>query len=158
MNITTPHTSVHSLVDVPRPFIDTITHTSQALSVFSMCLSRPFREEALILLTDSSRRGIGLFTAPLHQPITHPPTPSHGGEALGHLVVGITSAHPSASACYVLTIEKNTLPTNDDAERWFSFNDVCDRAGIVLLNWCVRGFHSSGRGATWSPMHVAGLG
>jgi hypothetical protein len=27
-----------------------------------------------------------------------------------------------------------------------------------LLNWCVRGFHSSGRGATWSPMHVAGLG
>lgn len=84
-------------------------------------------------------------------------SPSHGGEALGHLVVGIASAHPSASACYVLTIEKNTLPTNDDAERWFSFNDVCDHAGIVLLNWCVRGFHSSGRGSTWSPMHVAGL-
>ena len=51
-----------TLVDVPRPFLDTISSTSQALSVFSLTMSRPARAETLVLLLDSSRRGVALLS------------------------------------------------------------------------------------------------
>lgn len=149
-----------TLVDVPRPFLDTITSTSQALSVFSLTMSRPARAETLVLLLDASRRGVALLADSGGTPSG--PTPSHTGELLGHHVVGMASAHPTAVACFVMTIEADAVPSPDDAERWFALADVCDRAGVVLVDWCVRGFATRpgqlpGRGAVWCPKHVAGM-
>lgn len=148
-----------TLVDVPRPFLDTISSTSQALSVFSLTMSRPARAETLVLLLDSSRRGVALLSDTNRH--GGGATPSHVGELLGHHVVGMASAHPAAVACFVLTVEPNAAPTPDDAEAWFAFADICDRAGIVLLDWCVRGFSTRpgelrGQGSVWCPKHVAG--
>jgi hypothetical protein len=148
-----------TLVDVPRPFLDTISTTSQALSVFSLTVTRPARAETLVLLLDSSRRGVALLSDTSRHAAGS--TPSHVGELLGHHVVGMASAHPAAVACFVLTVEPDATPTIDDAEKWFAFADVCDRAGIVLLDWCVRGFATRpgelrGRGSVWCPKHVAG--
>ena len=148
-----------TLVDVPRPFLDTISSTSQALSVLSLTVSRPASAETLVLLLDSSRRGVALLSDSSRHGAAA--TPSHTGELLGHHVVGMASAHPSAVACFVLTVEPDAVPTPDDAEKWFAFADICDRAGIVLLDWCVRGFATHpgelrGRGSLWCPKHVAG--
>lgn len=164
-------TTAHNVIDVPRPFLDTISTTSQALSVFALSITRPAREEVLVLLLNANRIGIGLIgtgligTALLGTEVSGNPhhNPTESGHILGHHVVGLASQHPDARGCYVLTCEANTAPSPDDAERWFAFNDVCDRAGLVLIDWSIRGFSSlpgqlPGRGALWCPKHVAGLG
>ena len=169
-------TTAHNVIDVPRPFLDTISNTSQALSVFALSITRPAREEVLVLLLNANRIGIGLIstgligTALLSTALTGSQvsadslnSPTESGHILGHHVVGVASQHPDARGCYVLTCEANTTPSPDDAERWFAFNDVCDRAGLVLIDWSIRGFSSlpgqlPGRGALWCPKHVAGLG
>ena len=150
-----------TLVDVPRPFLDTITSTAQALSVFSLTVQRPFQPQHLVLLVDATRRGVGLHSSTGHH--GHRDDPTAAGRAIGHHVVSVASANPAAAGCYVMTIEPDAEPSPDDAERWFAMADVCDRAGIVLVDWCVRGFATAGarfagQGAVWCPRHVAGLG
>jgi hypothetical protein len=150
-----------TLVDVPRPFLDTITSTSQALSVFSLSVQRPFRPQCLVLLVDAARRGVGLHSATELHVLRDDPT--RWGHAIGHHVTGVASNNPIAAGCYVMTVEADTNPCPDDAERWFAMADICDRAGIVLIDWCVRGFATAGarfagQGAVWCPKHVAGLG
>ena len=150
-----------TLVDVPRPFSDTISTTAQALSVFSLTVRRPFQPQHLVLLIDSARRGVGLHSGPGIVGMRSDPTAA--GFALAHNVVAVTSANPLAVGCYVMTVEPDATPSPDDAERWFAMADVCDRAGIVLVDWCIRGFATAdarfaGQGAVWCPRHVAGLG
>lgn len=150
-----------TLVDVPRPFFDIISNTAQALSVFSLTVQRPFQPQHLVLLIDSARRGVGLHSGP--GIIGMRDNPTAAGLAVAHNVVAIASANPLAVGCYVMTVEPDATPLPDDAERWFAMADVCDRAGIVLVDWCVRGFATAdarfaGQGAVWCPRHVAGLG
>jgi len=154
-------TITHATIDVPRPFIDIITSTAEALSIFALSISHPIRPEVLVLLVDAHRRGIGLIGSP--EPHINTYSPTSAGHSLGHHVVGITAQHPGAQGCYVLSVEPNSQPGPDDAERWFAFNDICDCAGLVLIDWCVRSFSTAanewpGRGALWCPKHVAGLG
>jgi hypothetical protein len=154
-------TTALTLVDVPRPFLDTITSTAQALSVFSLTVARPFRTQSLVLLVDAARRGVGLHSSQGLVGLRDNPTAA--GRAIGHHVVSVASANPLAVGCFVMTIEPDASPSPDDAERWFAMADVCDRAGIVLIDWCVRGFATAdalfaGQGAVWCPRHVAGLG
>jgi hypothetical protein len=150
-----------TLVDVPRPFLDTISSTSQALSVFSLSVKRPFAPQCLVLLVDASRVGVGLHCSDFA--VRSNDDPARWGRAIGHHVAGVASANPLAAGCYVMTIEADAAPSPADADRWFAIADVCDRAGIVLIDWCVRGFatvaaHFAGQGAVWCPRHVAGLG
>lgn len=154
-------TTALTLVDVPRPFLDTIGSTAQALSVFSLTVQRPFRPQHLVLLVDAARRGVGLHSSDGFIALRDDPTAA--GRAIGHHVVSVASANPLAAGCFVMTVEPNATPSPDDAERWFAMADVCDRAGIVLVDWCVRGFATAGalfagQGAVWCPRHVAGLG
>jgi len=154
-------TTALTLVDVPRPFLDTIGSTAQALSVFSLTVQRPFRPQHLVLLVDATRRGVGLHSSEGFIGLRDDPTTA--GRAIGHHVVSVASANPLAAGCFVMTVEPNAMPSPDDAERWFAMADVCDRAGIVLVDWCVRGFATAdalfaGQGAVWCPRHVAGLG
>ncbi|MEY2627472.1 MAG: hypothetical protein RJB08_1231 [Actinomycetota bacterium] len=150
-----------TLVDVPRPFLDIITSTSQALSVFSLSVQRPFRPQCLVLLVDAARRGVGLHSSDGVARLRDEPT--RWGRSIGHHVAGVASDNPLALGCYVMTVEPDATPSPDDAERWFAMADICDRAGIVLIDWCVRGFATAGarfagQGAVWCPKHVAGLG
>jgi len=154
-------TTALTLVDVPRPFLDTIGSTAQALSVFSLTVQRPFRPQHLVLLVDATRRGVGLHSSEGFIGLRDDPTTA--GRAIGHHVVSVASANPLAAGCFVMTVEPNAMPSPDDADRWFAMADVCDRAGIVLVDWCVRGFATAdalfaGQGAVWCPRHVAGLG
>lgn len=154
-------TTALTLVDVPRPFLDTIGSTAQALSVFSLTIQRPFRPQHLVLLVDAARRGVGLHSSDVF--VGQRDDPTAAGRAIGHHVVSVASANPLAAGCFVMTVEPNATPSPDDAERWFAMADVCDRAGIVLVDWCVRGFATAdalfaGQGAVWCPRHVAGLG
>lgn len=153
-------TQAVTLVDVPRPFLDTITSTTQALSVFSLSVQRPFRPQSLVLLVDAHRRGVGLHSSIGISHLRDEPT--RWGRAIGHHVAGVASGNPLALGCYVMTVEPDGRPTPDDAERWFAMADICDRAGVVLVDWCVRGFATAdarfaGQGAVWCPKHVAGL-
>lgn len=150
-----------TLVDVPRPFLDTIASTAHALSVFSLTVRRPFHPQQLVLLVDAARRGVGLHSNDGITGLRDDPTAA--GRALGHHVVSVASANPLAAGCFVMTVEPDAAPSPDDAERWFAMADVCDRAGIVLVDWCVRGFATAGarfagQGAVWCPRHVAGPG
>jgi len=150
-----------TLVDVPRPFFDAISSTSQALSVFSLSVGRPFRPQCLVLLVDASRVGVGLHCSDF--PAAFTGDPARWGRAIGHHVAGVASSNPLTAGCYVMTVEADTTPSPGDADRWFAIADVCDRAGVVLIDWCVRGFASvsarfAGQGALWCPRHVAGLG
>ena len=93
--------SPHSLtlVDVPRPFFDTIATTAHALSVFSLTVQRPFRPQHLVLLVDAARHGVGLHSSDGFVGFRDDPTAA--GRAIGHHVVSVASANlgslPSAS-------------------------------------------------------------
>ena len=118
-------------------------------------------ELALVLLVDAARRGVGLHSSSEFLVMRDDPT--RWGRNIGHHVAGVASNNPVAAGCYVMTVEADTSPSPDDAERWFAMADICDRAGIVLIDWCVRGFATAGarfagQGAVWCPKHVAGLG
>jgi len=150
-----------TLVDVPRPYLDTIASTAQALSVFSLTVRRPFRRQHLVLLVDASRHGVGLHSCDGFINLRDDPTTA--GRSLGHHVVSVASTHPLASGCYVMTVEPDSHASPNDTERWLAMADVCDRAGILLIDWCVRGFATAGaryagQGTVWFPRHAAGPG
>jgi len=168
-----------TLVDVPRPYLDTIASTAQALSVFSLTVRRPFRRQHLVLLVDASRHGVGLHScdvvllvdASRHGVGLHScdgfinlrDDPTTAGRSLGHHVVSVASTHPLASGCYVMTVEPDSHASPNDTQRWLAMADVCDRAGILLIDWCVRGFATAGaryagQGTVWFPRHAAGPG
>ncbi len=48
-------------IDVPRAQLDPITTLAEKLSVFALAISRPLRNETVVLCTDHQQRGVGIF-------------------------------------------------------------------------------------------------
>lgn len=53
--------TITPLIDVPRAQLDPITTLAEKLSVFALAISRPLRNETVVLCTDHQQRGVGIF-------------------------------------------------------------------------------------------------
>lgn len=49
-----------SLLDVPRPFVDEVSSSTEALGIAGLVVERPRRESTIVLVLDAMKRGIHL--------------------------------------------------------------------------------------------------
>ncbi|MEO5974241.1 MAG: hypothetical protein ABIQ38_03420 [Ilumatobacteraceae bacterium] len=116
-------------IDVPRAHCDPINSATQALVVFSLAISRPLRPETLVLMMDTHHRGIGLFAL------------NNGGNlrSLIDYIVGKCAATNSARALAIATIRPHLHTQSNLATEWTSSREICQRAGVQLVDWFVVG-------------------
>ena len=116
-------------IDVPRAHRDPINSATQALSVFSLAISRPLRPETLVLMMDNHHRGVGLFAL------------SNGGDlrSLIDHVIGSCATHDSARALAIASVRPQLQSHPQWAAEWTSSRTICQRAGLQLVDWFIVG-------------------
>ena len=116
-------------IEVPRAHRDPITTATQALSVFSLAVTRPLRPETLVLMMSKDHRGIGLFAL-------------NSGNDLGSLIddiVGRCAAENLARAISIASVRPRWQLHSDFDREWNTASGTCARAGIQLVNWFIVG-------------------
>lgn len=116
-------------IEVPRAHRDPISSATQALSVFSLAVTRPLRPETLVLMMSEDHRGIGLFAV-------------NSGNDLGLLIndiVGRCAAENSARAIAIASVRPNWQSRSDCAIEWTTASDICERAGVQQVDWFIVG-------------------
>lgn len=116
-------------IDVPRAHRDPINSATQALSVFSLAISRPLRPETFVLMMDRDHRGIGLFAL------------NSGGDlrSLIDHIVGKCAAENSARALAIASVRLQFQSHPQLATEWTSSREICQRAGVQLVDWFIVG-------------------
>lgn len=118
-------------IDVPRAHRDPITSATQALSVFALAITRPLRLETLVLMMSRDRHGVGFFAlnsgGNLHSLIDH--------------IVGRCAAENSARAIAIASVRPQQQSHLENGSEWDSARDICQRAGVQLVDWFVIGRH-----------------
>ncbi|MEI6199379.1 MAG: hypothetical protein WCP83_05530 [Actinomycetota bacterium] len=129
-----------SLVDIPRPFIDSIYTLAEALGVACLALEHPLKPHTLALVTDQQRRGLGLVRdASLdHQSI--------------HNIVGACSHIPLAHSVVLVSVRTQSPINPSDNELLRHVSTVAANAGLHLLDWVV-----VGRGGLYCPRSIADM-
>ncbi len=118
-------------IDVPRAHRDPVTSATQALSVFSLAITRPLRPETLVLMMNQNHRGIGLFAL-------------NNGDDLGSLIdhiVGRCATEHLAHAVAIASVRPQWQPQFHRGNEWTTARDICQRAGVQLVDWFVVSRH-----------------
>lgn len=118
-------------IDVPRAHRDPITSATQALSVFSLAITRPLRPETLVLMMNHDHRGIGLFAL------------NNGGDlrSLIDHIVGRCAAEHLARAVAIASVRPQWQSQFHCGNEWTTARDICQRAEVQLIDWFVVGRH-----------------
>jgi len=116
-----------SILDVPRPLVDPITSLLDALSVVSLSLQRPRRNDTVVLALDAQRRGLHLFrTLPMCVQTLH------------HIVNQCSVV--SGIRGVVITSVRPTPPlVATDHQLVVTARHTLSAAGIELVDWVVLG-------------------
>jgi hypothetical protein len=128
-----------SLVDIPRPYIDSIDTLVEALGIACLALEHPLHDHTLALITDNQRRGIGLVR---DTPLTHLSI---------HSIVGQCSQFPDAHSLVLVSVRTSSPINPSDIELLHQFTSVVASAGLYILDWVV-----VGRGGLYCPRSIAG--
>jgi hypothetical protein len=129
-----------SILDVPRPLVDPITSLLDALSVVSLSLRRPRRNDTVVLALDAQRRGLHLFRS---LPMCT--------NALHHIVNQCSVV--SGIHSVVITSVRPTSPLlATDQQLLVSARHTLSAAGIDLIDWVVLG-----AGGLYCPRTLCGI-
>lgn len=128
--------------DVPRAHCDPINSATQALSVFSLAISRPLRPETFVLMMDQHHRGIGLFA--LHS----------GGDLRSMIdhIVGNCAANNSVRALAIASVRVQWQSHPHLTTEWTASRQICQRAGLQLVDWFVIGRYGVHRPQSFAHM------
>lgn len=122
-------------IDVPRAHRDPITSATQALSVFSLAITRPLRPETLVLMLSKDHQGVGLFAlnsgGNLHSLINH--------------IIGRCAAEDSARAVAIASVRPQLHSQFHCTVEWTMASELCRRAGVQLVDWFIVGRHGVDR-------------
>lgn len=129
-----------SLVDIPRPFIDSISSLVESLGVACLALEHPLRANTYALITDQQQRGLGLIR---DNPIN---------ENTIHNIVGQCSRIPNAHSIVLVSVRTVSPIQCGDVEMLHHCAMVTNNAGLQLLDWVV-----IGRGGLYCPRSIAGM-
>jgi hypothetical protein len=122
-------------IDVPRAHRDPINSATQALSVFSLAITRPLRPETLVLMMSHDHRGVGLIAL------------NNGGDlrSLIDHIVGKCAAENTARAVAIASVRPHLHSQFHSAIEWTKANEICQRAGVQLVDWFIIGRHGVNR-------------
>lgn len=129
-----------SLVDVPRPFIDSISTLVEALGIASLTIPRPRTSGTIAVATDAHLRGIAMLHLPelaMHSV---------------HEVVARCSHIAGVHAVVVVSVRTSSPVQPFDTELLQYLTQVLSHAGIALRDWVV-----VGQGGLYCPRSLLGL-
>lgn len=129
-----------SLVDVPRPFIDSISTLVEALGIASLTIPRPRTPGTIAVVTDAQHRGIGM----LHL--------SELSMQSVHEVVARCSHVAGAQAVVLVSVRTSTPMQPLDSELLQRLTQALSNAGIALRDWVV-----VGEGGLYCPRSLVGM-
>ncbi len=112
---------------LPRANTDPVSSPHAALAVFSLALRRPLCDEILVLMLDNQLRGIGLMSfdavASISNNINH--------------AIGLCSSVLNATSLSICTVEPYPLSRGNDLKYLEIAQDLCQHAGLKLIDWLV---------------------
>jgi hypothetical protein len=118
---------------LPRAGVDPIDRPEVAMSMVGLAISRPFRDETIVLLLDGQRRGIAITVV---SGTTDPDDVLEVVECLTR-----AEAHGGRVGSIVLASVRPTAPLvlSDDIDRWLELSAIADESFVELLEWFVIG-------------------
>ncbi|MHB1129961.1 MAG: hypothetical protein ACYC06_07935 [Ilumatobacteraceae bacterium] len=116
---------------MPRAHRDPINSATQALSVFSLAIARPLRPETLVLMMSHDHRGVGLFAL------------NSAGNLCSLIdhIVGRCATENTARAIAITSVRSQWQSQNQCGDEWVSSRNICQRAGVQLVDWFVVSHH-----------------
>lgn len=116
-----------SLLDVPRPFIDAVSSSTEALGIAGLVFERPRRESTIVLVLDAMRRGIhlnrfaSLETSTLHQ------------------IIADCSELPNPRSVVLFSSRTTSQSLHYDTSLLHLAHTMLHNAGLELQQWIVTG-------------------
>ena len=129
-----------SLVDIPRPYVDSIYTLAEALGVASLALEHPLRAHTCALITDQQRRGLGLIRDRALN------------ENTIHDIVGQCSRIPNAHSIVLVSVRTVSPIQYGDIDMLHQCAMEADNAGLQLLDWVI-----VGRGGLYCPRSITDM-
>jgi hypothetical protein len=129
-----------SLVDIPRPFIDSIDTLIEALGIASLSMMRPRVNGTIAVVTDTRRRGIGM----LHLPELNTQS--------AHDIVSRCSRIENVHSVILVSVRTVSLVQPHDADLLLHLSTLLSHAGIHLHDWVI-----TGHGGLYCPRSLLGL-
>ena len=114
-------------IHLPRANTDSVSTPHAALAVFSLALRRPLCEEMLVLMLDNQLRGVGLMSFDAVASCTN---------NVNH-AIGLCSSVFDATSLSICTVEPYVCDRSNDANYLQLAQDLCQHAGLKLIDWLV---------------------
>lgn len=114
-------------IHLPRANTDPVSSPHAALAVFSLALRRPLCEEMLVLMLDNQLRGVGLMSFDAVASCTN---------NVNH-AIGLCSSVFDATSLSICTVEPYACDRSNDANYLKLAQDLCQHAGLELIDWLV---------------------
>ena len=114
-------------IHLPRANTDSVSTPHAALAVFSLALRRPLCEEMLVLMLDNQLRGVGLMSFDAVASCTN---------NVNH-AIGLCSSVFDATSLSICTVEPYICDRSNDANYLQLAQDLCQHAGLKLIDWLV---------------------
>ena len=112
---------------LPRANTDPVSSPQAALAVFSLALRRPLCEEMLVLMLDNQLRGVGLMSFDAVASCT---------SNVNH-AIGLCSSVLDATSLSICTVEPYLCARSNDGNYLQLAQDLCQHAGLKLIDWLV---------------------
>ena len=114
-------------IHLPRANTDPVSTPHAALAVFSLALRRPLCEEMLVLMLDNQLRGVGLMSFDAVASCTN---------NVNH-AIGLCSSVFDATSLSICTVEPYICDRSNDGNYLQLAQDLCQHAGLKLIDWLV---------------------
>jgi len=114
-------------IHLPRANTDPVSTPHAALAVFSLALRRPLCEEMLVLMLDNQLRGVGLMSFDAVASCTN---------NVNH-AIGLCSSVFDATSLSICTVEPYICDRSNDTNCLQLAQDLCQHAGLKLIDWLV---------------------
>ncbi len=123
---------VSSYGHTPRAHVDPICSAADAMSVFSIQMTRPLCAETLVMFIDSGGCGSGLVTV---SGTTEPLSMIEVAESMALSASG--NAH--IAGLVIVSVRPGGASLPDDDQLWFEADDLVDDVGLILYDWLIVG-------------------
>ena len=116
-------------IDVPRAQLDPITTLAEKLSVFALAISRPLRNETIVLCTDHQQRGAGIFIFESKLKLTQ----------IIDRIIGAAINVDATISISILSSRGGVGRQSSDSAQLSMAKNRCQDAGLVLTDWLLVG-------------------